>query len=86
VRGDDGEGADRAVLPFIRPRRSSERPLGTDEALARLKVAIELRDQLAAERILRAVAGSPDGEWLLRVCFGVAIQRVGREVVDSADS
>jgi hypothetical protein len=79
MRGDGSAGA-RAMRPFIRARTSPERVLGTEEALARLRAATELRDPLAAERVLGQYSESDDGEWLLRICVAVALQRLGQVV------
>jgi hypothetical protein len=85
MRGDGSEVRARPRWPVIRPRES-EQVLGTEEALARLRVAIDLRDPLAVERILRRFSGSEDGEWLLGVCLGAALQRLGQEVVQRSDA
>jgi hypothetical protein len=85
MRGDGSEVRSRPRWPVVRPRES-EQVLGTDEALARLRVAIELRDPLAVERILRRFSGSVDGEWLLGAGLGAALQWLGREVVERSDA
>jgi hypothetical protein len=85
MRSDGSEVRARSRWPVIRPRES-EQALGTDEALARLRVAIELRDPLAVERILRRFSGSEAGDWLLGVCLGAALQRLGREVVERSEA
>jgi hypothetical protein len=78
---NDGSGNwSRSVTPFLCPRPSSERTLGTAEALARLKVTIDLRDPLAAQRVLQQFSQSDEGEWLLRICLAVALERLGRDL------
>jgi hypothetical protein len=54
--------------------------LGTDEALARIRVSIELRDSHAAERLLHQFSETDDGAWLLRICLAVALQRRGHDL------
>jgi hypothetical protein len=56
------------------------------EALARLEAATLLRDGAAVARILDGLAGSDDGQWLLRQCVAAGLREVAAVIANTDDS